>query len=66
VAGAPITVYVNPSNPTELASEKGLLAIDYGIPMTIMLFSAAAAFVVLCIIYSPKDDYESEINDTLL
>ena len=64
--GNKLTVYVNPDRPAELTSQKGFLAIDYGPPLGVFCFSLAAAVVILCIKFSPKDDYESEVNDTLM
>lgn len=63
--GDSITVYVNPDHPTQITSERGLLAIDYGLPLVGTLLSLGGVVVLACIIYSPKDDYESEVNDTL-
>jgi len=64
--GTSLTIYVNPDRPTELASAPGFLAIDYGPSLATTLGLLAAIVVVLCIKYSPKDDYESEVNETLL
>jgi len=61
--GTNLTVFVNPENPDELSSEKGFLACDYAIPMSCTIGSIAFLIVLLCIIYSPTDDYESEVND---
>ena len=64
--GNSITIYVNPDRPTELTSAPGFLAIDYGPPLACTLGLLAAIAMTLCIMYSPKDDYESEVNQTLV
>jgi hypothetical protein len=64
--GNSISIFVNPDRPTELASAPGFLAIDYGPPLASTLGLLAAIAVTLCIKLSPKDDYESEVNETLM
>jgi len=64
--GTNLTVYVNPENPKELASEKGFMACDYAIPMSCTIGTIGFLIVLLCIIYSPTDDYESDLNEGLM
>ena len=64
--GTNLTVYVNPDRPSELASEKGFVACDYAIPMSCTIGSLAFLIVLLCIMFSPTDDYDSEVNQGLM
>lgn len=64
--GTQLTVYVNPHRPTELCSERGFLACDYAIAMACTFGLLAMAIVLLCILLTPKEDYESEVNESLM
>lgn len=64
--GRRLSVYVNPDVPREVIIRPGFLGIDYGPPLAATLISIAGIAVVLCIKLSPKDDYESEVNESLM
>lgn len=56
LVGTNVTVYVNPSDPTDVVGEPGFQVQMYGRPLLATIGSGLFAVVLLLIAFSPKED----------